>query len=100
VSSSLRDSYDEPEILRCSSHSICPIGADVRQAAIEQLDNISAHADSAEILTWLSNFTSPPRRTYVVHGEPGATESLREEIEQTLGWEALVPVYLEEVELL
>jgi metallo-beta-lactamase family protein len=48
----------------------------------------------------LSNFTSPPRRTYVVHGEPGATESLREEIEQTLGWEALVPVYLEEVELL
>jgi len=41
VSSSLRDSYDEPEILRYSSHSICPIGADVRQPLSNSNSTIS-----------------------------------------------------------
>jgi metallo-beta-lactamase family protein len=69
-------------------------------ASIEELDNISAHADYAEILAWMKNFTSPPRKTFVVHGEPGSTERFREKIGQTLGWEAVAPKYLEEVELL
>jgi hypothetical protein len=30
-SSSLLETYDEPEILRCSNPQICPTGADVRQ---------------------------------------------------------------------
>ena len=39
VSSSLLGGYDEPEILLSENHPICPIGADVAQAAILALKN-------------------------------------------------------------
>jgi metallo-beta-lactamase family protein len=69
------------------------------RAEIDILHNMSAHADYSEILGWLGHFTSPPRRTFVTHGESEAATSLRMKIEEHLGWEAVVPDYLEEVEL-
>ncbi len=32
-----------------------------------------------------------PHTTYPVHGEPDAAEALRDRIDQTLGWTAVVP---------
>ena len=61
------------------------------------LDNLSAHADSGEILDWLRHFDSPPRETYIVHGEPGPADALRLTIQETLGWQARVPEYRERV---
>jgi metallo-beta-lactamase family protein len=69
------------------------------RATIENLSNISAHADYVEILTWMENFAAPPRKTFVVHGEPIATQSLKEKIEETFGWDVVAPSYLQEVEL-
>ena len=61
------------------------------------IDNLSAHADYAEILGWLEHFESPPHRTFVTHGEPKAADALRHRIEENLGWRTCVPEYLETV---
>jgi len=60
---------------------------------------MSAHADSAEIMRWLSAFTHPPAVTYLVHGEPVALDALAARIRATLGWPVHIAAYLEQVEL-
>jgi metallo-beta-lactamase family protein len=69
------------------------------RAQVAQIDNLSAHADGNELMAWLSHFESPPKRTFVTHGEPDAAEALRRRIEHELRWPCLVPEYLERVEL-
>ncbi|MDE3154964.1 MAG: MBL fold metallo-hydrolase [Acidobacteriota bacterium] len=71
---------------------------DVR-ARIERLESMSAHADAGEIMRWLGGFTRPPTRTFVVHGEPAAQDTLKVEIQRRLGWTVHVPEYLEQVDL-
>jgi metallo-beta-lactamase family protein len=61
------------------------------RARIEKLNALSAHADQGEILSWLRNFKKPPRRTFIVHGEPMPQRALREKIVQELGWEVVIP---------
>ncbi len=67
------------------------------RAEVVGIDNLSAHADYAEILAWLEHFESPPHRTFVTHGEPKAADALRYRIEENLGWRTCVPEYLETV---
>ena len=45
------------------------------RAEVAQLDGLSAHADRVELLEWLRGFRTPPRRTFVTHGEPAAAEA-------------------------
>jgi metallo-beta-lactamase family protein len=47
----------------------------------------------------LKGFRTPPRRTFVTHGEPAAADALRHRIEEELGWNCRVPDYLESVTL-
>ena len=61
------------------------------RAEIFQLDMLSAHADSKEILEWLRHFKRSPRKTFIVHGEPKASDALRLKIEKTYGWSCSVP---------
>jgi metallo-beta-lactamase family protein len=69
------------------------------RAQVTQIANLSAHADGAEILGWLSHFKAPPKRTFIVHGEPDAADALRMRIEEQLHWRCQVPGYLESFEL-
>lgn len=69
------------------------------RAQVRQIDNMSAHADADEILSWLSHFSIPPRQTFITHGEPEAAEGLRKRIEEELHWACRLPDYLESVEL-
>ncbi len=69
------------------------------RAEVVNIDNLSAHADYAEILGWLEHFESPPRQTFVTHGEPKAADALRHRIEENLGWRTCVPEYLETMPL-
>jgi Cft2 family RNA processing exonuclease len=69
------------------------------RATIETLDGLSAHADREEILRWLGGFRRPPRRTYVVHGEPDAAQALAATIRARLGWSAQVAREAENVVL-
>ncbi len=68
-------------------------------ARIERIDSMSAHADSGEILRWLSNFTRAPRMTYLVHGEPTALTALAAKIGRDLRWPVHIAVHQERVEL-
>jgi len=65
------------------------------RAEIAKLDNMSAHADSGEILTWLKNFTRPPRKVFITHGEPSSAQGLKKKIEEAFGWKVEVPVYMQ-----
>jgi len=69
------------------------------RAEIARIDNLSSHADYAEILDWLGGFTSPPKQVYVVHGEPGAADAMRRQIQEKLGWPCIVPDYLQTVQV-
>jgi metallo-beta-lactamase family protein len=69
------------------------------RARIETIENLSAHADYGEILAWLKRFAKAPGKTFMVHGEPKASEALRQRIAQQLHWDVSVPAYLQRVTL-
>ncbi|MEU6378710.1 MBL fold metallo-hydrolase [Streptomyces sp. NPDC046909] len=60
------------------------------RAQVADVPHFSAHADAGQILDWLRH-AEPPRMTYLVHGEPDAAAALRDRIDHTLGWNAVVP---------
>ena len=64
-------------------------------ARIEKLDSMSAHADSEETLRWLGGFKTPPKMTYLVHGEPVPMDALKATIESRLHWTVQTPNHLE-----
>lgn len=68
-------------------------------AEVAVINGLSGHADQREILDWMSHFKSPPKHTFVTHGDREPAKTLRQEIETRLGWIASVPNYLESVEL-
>lgn len=75
-------------------------GQDVRvRARVANVDSMSAHADSDEIMGWLSALGTAPRRTFITHGEPAASDALRSRIKHELKWDCLVPEQLQEVRL-
>lgn len=61
------------------------------RAEVQDLPTLSAHADSTELIRWLSTVKESPRRVFIVHGEPQASEMFRSTIDQALGWDAVVP---------
>ena len=69
------------------------------RAEIVVLDQLSAHAGRSELLRWLSGFTTPPRQTFLVHGEPSGLEGLRAGIASRFHWPVLVPAYLQSFDL-
>ncbi len=60
------------------------------RAEIANLPQLSAHADADEIMRWLRGFEQAPRRLFIVHGEPAASEALRTRVERELNWKASV----------
>jgi len=66
---------------------------------IEQIDGLSAHADKCELFDWLGHFENSPKITFVVHGELESATYMAAKIENDLGWNAVVPEYLESFEL-
>jgi metallo-beta-lactamase family protein len=71
-----------------------PVGAQVAK-----IDGLSGHGDSEDMLSWLRHFPSPPKRTFLVHGETNILKVWKSRIENELGWDVHIPKYLEEVEL-
>ena len=60
-------------------------------AEVADLPALSAHADSDELMRWLSGFRHAPARIFIVHGEAEAAEALRVRIRRELEWDASVP---------
>ena len=68
------------------------------RAEVIQLEGLSGHADADELLQWMGKAT-PPKATYVTHGEPDAADALRFRIDHELGWTVRVPEHLESISL-
>ncbi|TCS60148.1 MBL fold metallo-hydrolase RNA specificity domain-containing protein [Varunaivibrio sulfuroxidans] len=60
------------------------------QAEVHNLQMLSAHADQEEIMDWLKTSPAAPKMTYVNHGNPEASETLRARIQKDLGWACAV----------
>lgn len=69
------------------------------RAEVVQLASMSAHADANELLQWMRQMPQAPKMTFVTHGEPNASDALRQRIERELGWPAQVPDYRDSVAL-
>jgi metallo-beta-lactamase family protein len=66
-------------------------------AQVIQLSTTSAHADADELLAWLRAMPNAPKTVFVTHGEPAASDALRQRIEAELRWNAVVPEYRDQV---
>ena len=64
-------------------------------AEVHNLSMLSAHADADELLRWLGGFRQAPRMTFISHGEPAASEALRDRINSELGWNCSIPALLD-----
>lgn len=73
---------------------LIPVGA-----RIYSLENLSAHADYSEILSWLSKGHISPRRVFITHGEPAAAKTMSLHVTERFGWKCVVPSPLQEVQL-
>jgi metallo-beta-lactamase family protein len=69
------------------------------RAKIENISGFSAHADYNETLAWLMGFNRPPIKTFIVHGEPEAAQSLAGKITAMFGWEVIIPKFKESFEI-
>jgi metallo-beta-lactamase family protein len=75
-------------------------GAEVPvRAQVGQLTAFSAHADAEELLAWMRGLKTPPRRTFVTHGEPSASDVLRYRVQHDLRWDVVVPGYRDTFDL-
>lgn len=61
------------------------------RARIAQAQGLSAHADYAELCAWLQHEALSPKRVFVTHGEPAASDALRRRLRDTFGWNCVVP---------
>ena len=68
-------------------------------AHVGNLSALSGHADREELLRWMRGIARPPRKTFITHGEPEASEALRVAIAEVLGWAAEAPEHMETVEV-
>lgn len=68
-------------------------------ANIVHLEELSAHADRDELISWLSKLPNKPKKIFVIHGEPEASSSIQNIVQEKLKWLTEVPVhgYLEEL---
>ncbi|HQU71222.1 MAG: MBL fold metallo-hydrolase [Calditrichaeota bacterium] len=69
------------------------------RARIESISGFSGHADYHEILAFLMAFNKPPEKTFLVHGEPEAAQSLQEKIRNRFGWDVHIAQFGESFEL-
>jgi metallo-beta-lactamase family protein len=69
------------------------------EARIEKVNGFSAHADRVELWNWLAGAPRPPRRAFVVHGEPEAAAEFGGFLRSQAGWQATTPGYGDVAEL-
>ena len=68
-------------------------------AEVFTISQFSAHAGQSELLRWLKGISAPPRRTFLVHGEPGPAKALRACIEAQFHWKVEQPAYAQSFDL-
>lgn len=68
-------------------------------AEIHSIDSLSAHADQAGLLSWMSAIERDPQRVFLIHGEYAAQEVLAAKIVERYGWPVSIPVLHDVIQL-
>jgi len=75
-------------------------GESVRvKADIIKLDGFSGHIDNPGMLEWLSHLKKPPKKIFIVHGEPEQQKGLEKSINDNFKYETHIPAMLETIEI-
>lgn len=69
----------------------------VVKAKVHAIEGLSAHADADQLMQWLKTATREPKRIFLNHGEPEASETLRLRIARELGIDCVVPLLGQEI---
>jgi len=69
------------------------------RAEVAKINELSAHADQRELLTWLKPMTKTLKKVFLVHGEPSQTAALAKAIQDQYGIEAVMPTRGESFDL-
>lgn len=66
---------------------------------IHHLESLSAHADQAELITWMAGIQNIPEGVFLIHGEPTSLNGIRVKIKDSFGWNAYIPCLSEVQEI-
>lgn len=66
---------------------------------VKQINGLSAHADQSELIEWMSGIKTEPKFTFITHGEIEISTEFGKVIKSKLGWNSIIPEYLESVDL-
>jgi len=69
------------------------------KANVEQIYGFSAHADRDELMNWMAELKSAPKKVFVIHGEQESALAFSKHITNKTGWDVMVPEYRDEVVL-
>ncbi|WP_339839758.1 MBL fold metallo-hydrolase [uncultured Flavobacterium sp.] len=61
-------------------------------ANIIMVEGLSAHGDQKDLINWLSELENKPQKVFLIHGENAAADELRIKINETYGFDCIVPL--------
>lgn len=65
------------------------------KAKIYSVEGLSAHADQNELMEWAEGFNEKPKLSFIIHGEEKSASVLAQKLKDELGWNTVIPNYLE-----
>ncbi len=65
------------------------------KAKIYSVEGLSAHADQIELMEWAEGFNEKPKLAFIIHGEEKSAGVLAQKLKDELGWNTIIPNYLE-----
>jgi metallo-beta-lactamase family protein len=68
-------------------------------ANILLIESLSAHGDQKNLLNWLSELETKPKKVFLVHGENQAADELRLKVQEQYGFDAQVPFLGQVIEI-
>ncbi|MFN3753432.1 MBL fold metallo-hydrolase RNA specificity domain-containing protein [Flavobacterium sp.] len=68
-------------------------------AKILEIEGLSAHGDQNDLLNWLSDLKTKPKKVFLVHGESEPADELRIKIQERYAIDCSVPLMGQELEL-
>jgi len=76
------------------------LGEEIKvNANIYSIEGFSGHGDRDDLLAWLKELKTKPKKTFIVHGEEDSREAFADTIEKQLGYETIIPKKDEEFEV-
>jgi metallo-beta-lactamase family protein len=69
------------------------------KANIVEIEGLSAHGDQEDLLHWLSELETTPKKVFLVHGEKEAFEELSIKIHDKYGFDCVIPQMDQEFDL-